>query len=82
MSGTRLSGELVIAKLASASTLDPTFGTAGVVTLKPASHPVSDRLLVLPDGRVLLIGRTTGGGMFFARFLANGTPDPSFGKNG
>ena len=66
--------------------LDPSFGKAGFVTTSIGSSNDTARALVpLPDGRIAVAGFTdTGMGSDFAvaRYLANGTLDPSFGNGG
>ena len=76
--------------------LDPTFGTAGIVTL---SFDVdfngfrgSDRpggLTLLPNGRFVVVGQSIGqcafgceGSLLMARFNSNGSLDSGFGVNG
>ncbi|HEX8247630.1 MAG TPA: FG-GAP-like repeat-containing protein [Pyrinomonadaceae bacterium] len=68
---------------------DSTFGTDGVVSLPPVSWLGISRILVLPDGKMLLCGLTpsTSGSSFdrnyaLLRLNPNGTPDASFGNNG
>lgn len=67
--------------------LDPTFGGAGETTqpLRPGrSAPVA--IAVQPDGKVVITtegGRVEGGQeLRFARYLADGAFDPSFGSGG
>src|SRR5262249_50768011 len=38
--------------------------------------------LLLPDGKLLVVGRAIGQGVLLARYEANGTPDASFGVGG
>jgi uncharacterized delta-60 repeat protein len=72
----------------SGGTLDPTFGTGGIVTSNfPSLTRVYD-VLVQPDGKSVVVGTTPstrprGAGDFLvARYNANGTPDGTFGTGG
>ena len=62
--------------------LDATFGDAGLVSLYFAglTDEVSDVALTR-DGRIVVAG-TSGNRLAVARFMENGTPDPSFGAEG
>ena len=68
--------------------LDPAFGDGGVVTL-PSTALLGDAtvqdLAVQPDGRIVTVGRARSGfttAVGVARFLPDGSPDPTFGTNG
>lgn len=73
-----------------AGTLDPSFGTGGVVLTNDAgSHDVARDVLVLPDGRIVTAGfwgRTVGGqttgDLGLARYDRRGRLDPTFGIDG
>lgn len=65
---------------------DPSFGAGGVVAL-----PITDGddaatdAIVLPDGRILVVGNATKGatpGPVLARYLRDGRLDPNFGVGG
>lgn len=74
--------------------IDPTFGQAGRVLTDLAVpgysgfFPMTEAILVQPDGRVLVCGRfwedifSYWFGTFIVRTLPNGDPDPSFGDHG
>ena len=55
-----------------AGDLDSSFGNGGVVTQGPG-----DAIAVQPDGTIVV-----GGGYTLARYLPDGSPDPSFGDGG
>lgn len=81
--------EFVMGRVDSAMNPVAGFGTNGIVqTGVEAVMWVNPRVLVLPDGKILLVGTTprAGGGensnWTALRFLADGTPDDSFGING
>jgi uncharacterized delta-60 repeat protein len=61
-------------------TLDTSFGMQGMA---PLGFPQNATTL-LPDGRILSVGSTAGvaGQIIVSRYLADGTPDPSFGLGG
>ncbi len=66
-------------------TLDASFGNAGKVVT--AVGPMSDdiySIAIQPDGKILVAGNTRDNGDYFvmARYLSNGTLDPSFGSGG
>ena len=67
-------------------TLDPTFGTGGMVTTAlSVANDFARAVAVLPDGKLLVAGNAVVGGsiqLALARYLADGTPDISFGTGG
>jgi uncharacterized delta-60 repeat protein len=83
---------LYAARYTTSGALDPTFGSHGVSTVKPL--PSSGLVccggasaVLLEHGRIVLAGGedrfgTTCGKFELVQLLANGKPDPSFGKNG
>ena len=79
-------GDFAVLRYTSAGELDPTFGADGIV-----SHPFGERSghasEVMEDaaGRIVAVGTGWNGtdqDVALARFLADGTPDPTFGTNG
>jgi uncharacterized delta-60 repeat protein len=72
-------------KLLSAGELFPDFGSGGIVNRTYRSTSDGVDVLVQPDGKLLVVGNTDGGGakdLLLARFMPNGQPDPLFGDNG
>jgi uncharacterized delta-60 repeat protein len=71
---------------AQAGSLDPTFGTNGVVLNSPLSNFSS--ATVAPNGDIVVAGTisapsaTITASAAIVRYLPNGTPDPSFGTDG
>lgn len=68
---------------AQAGTLDPTFGTGGIVNSATSNYAVMTA--VRPDGRVLTGGKSFLGGYIAftaASYTSEGLPDPSFGTDG
>jgi uncharacterized delta-60 repeat protein len=74
----------------SGGTLDPTFGSGGIVTSSFVTGTnIATDALVQPDGKVVTVGYVTGVGknagtndFFVARYTANGTLDSAFGTGG
>lgn len=65
--------------------LDNTFGTGGKVIHDLGGADLPTGLALLPDGRFVICGHTTGAGdaaLFVARFQANGQLDSSFNGSG
>src|SRR5689334_3524609 len=68
-----------------AGSLDPTFGTGGMVEVN-AYEPGSDQaraIALLPDGKILTGGYTqNGSASAIIRFMPNGAVDNTFGNGG
>ena len=84
--GTDWTNATVITRYEADGTLDATFGTGGVVvtTIGPGTG-VTRKVLVQPDGKIVVIGeaRIAGNAMFaLARFDADGSADGAFGTAG
>lgn len=62
-------------------TLDPGFGTGGVVSVASAGNEHVLDLAVQPDGKIVVVGDTPSG-MLVLRFLPDGNFDPAFGSAG
>jgi uncharacterized delta-60 repeat protein len=78
-------GDFGIAALRPDGSRDLSFGEDGLATVDfGGSTDEAMAVAVAPDGSVVAGGDTSGGGRLFAvaRVLPNGTPDPSFGKDG
>ncbi len=73
---------VIVLRFKDDGTPDASFGTAGKTVFPPSAGgdgPVD--MTVLADGRIL-VGGNNGAGPFLMRFLADGTPDPTFGTGG
>lgn len=91
-SNLRLTGDYDISALqfSNDGTLDPSFGSAGVVTITPdiagGHDDLGGDIAVRPDGRILLVGLAEGVGqagmIVLHQLTALGANDPSFGSNG
>lgn len=79
--------DFAVAAFNRAGTLDTTFGQAGRVTqpIGPGSEFIT-AVAVQPNGRILVTGYGTGNGgnldFALARYLPDGTLDPTFGNGG
>ena len=70
-------------------TLDPAFGTGGVLTHTLSQGDITAGLTLQPDGKFILVGETSGNdaGNYYRRFLVmrflpGGAFDPNFGTGG
>jgi uncharacterized delta-60 repeat protein len=82
LSGT---GDAVLARLTTAGALDASFGTGGKVTTDLGGTDSPGGLAVSRDGRIVVGGDTSIGGeedAWVARYLTNGSLDPSFSGDG
>src|SRR5690242_10701542 len=74
-----------LAPMTGAGSLDPTFGTGGMVEVN-VYEPGSDQaraIAVLPDGKILTGGYTqNGSASAIIRFMPNGAVDNTFGNGG
>jgi uncharacterized delta-60 repeat protein len=83
-------GDFALARYLSNGTLDLTFGSNGTVLtdFSGGSHDVATALALQPDGKIVVAGRSHLFGpdddtdFALARYLPNGTLDPTFGHNG
>ena len=80
------SSQVVLQQYTSRGALDRSFGHAGTVTLSLAVYTDPNRLLLLPDGRALVVGTAmryrNRSDVFLVRFLPDGRLDPTFGSAG
>ena len=77
------SGDAVVARFTEAGVLDPSFGGGdGIVTTDFFSSDVANDVLVQPNGLIAAAGGSAGDFVRFARYEADGDPDPGFGLNG
>ncbi|WP_437680701.1 hypothetical protein [Sorangium sp. So ce131] len=75
-----------LVRLLADGSLDSSFGTEGVATIPvTGGDDVAEDMVLLPDGRLLVVGNTRGGataGPVLARTTRDGAPDPHFGTGG
>src|SRR5437773_3525280 len=66
--------------------LDPTFGSGGkVATAFVGATAQAHGLVLQPDGKVVVVGTvcsSAGGNFGLVRYLADGSPDGTFGSSG
>jgi uncharacterized delta-60 repeat protein len=85
-----LNGNLAVVRFNSNGALDTTFGGTGIVITDFGADESSDGLVIQPDGKILLEGKTcdscsgTFGSSDFllARYNSDGSLDTTFGENG
>jgi uncharacterized delta-60 repeat protein len=76
-------GQFQIARLTPSGALDSSFGTDGVVSSTFGSCQAQPgAAYVQPDGKVVVAGVRTCGGILVARYDGDGSLDPTFGSNG
>jgi uncharacterized delta-60 repeat protein len=75
-------GEVMLARYTPNGSLDPTFGSRGLVTTR-VGHGVNIAydIAVQPDERILVAGQAAGA-LLLARYTSNGSLDPTFGESG
>jgi uncharacterized delta-60 repeat protein len=69
-----------LARLNGDGSLDPSFGTGGLVTTPNSALAAAG--LLQPDGRIVAVGRAGSFSIAAARYNADGSLDPSFGTGG
>jgi uncharacterized delta-60 repeat protein len=75
-------GTEVLRRFTAQGVPDPTFGTTGRAAVPMSCEFGPGCFAVLPDGRILVAGRVYGGQVGVRRYLADGSPDDSFGGGG
>ncbi|HLG69957.1 MAG TPA: hypothetical protein VK009_05975 [Chloroflexota bacterium] len=70
-----------LARYASNGSLDTTFGTGGKVTTDFGTVAEAFALVLQPDGKLVAAG-TASGELALARYMSNGSLDPTFGNGG
>ena len=75
-------GTEVLRRFTAQGVPDPTFGTTGRAAVPMSCELGPGCFAVLPDGRILVAGRVYGGQVGVRRYLADGSPDYSFGGGG
>ncbi len=69
--------------MAAPGDLDPSFGTGGKVTTELSRGPdTANAVVVQTNGRIVVGGWSYGNGFALARYLHDGSLDPSFGGDG
>lgn len=62
--------------------LDPSFGDGGLVTTDVGPYDWTSRIVVQPDGKIVVAGVTTTDAWALVRYLPDGSLDESFGAGG
>jgi uncharacterized delta-60 repeat protein len=85
-SGDLKSSDLALARYSPNGTLDPGFGTNGLVRVDFGSFELASSIALQPDGKIVVAGARQSNGVnsdfLIARFLANGALDTGFGDAG
>ena len=79
--------DFLLMRIDANGTLDPSFGTNGVVTTRFAGTTgdnLGRKMILQPDGKIVMVGTVAGTAQQcgITRHDANGTPDSSFGSGG
>lgn len=75
--------DMVIARYEVDGSLDPKFGNGGRVVTNLGGHELAKDVVVLPDGRILVVGEASRpASMLAVQYLSDGSLDPSFGSGG
>lgn len=76
----------MLMRILSNGSIDSTWGTNGIVSWIYNQSTYVQKVILQPDGKILVSGFANVGpdnyDMFVARFTASGTPDPSFNSTG
>lgn len=73
---------LVLVRQRIDGSLDPEFGSAGIVRVSDGTTSYSGHALTVEANGRLTVAGYRDNRLLVARFLSNGTPDPAFGSNG
>lgn len=73
---------IVVLRYLADGTLDAGFGTGGIVTTEFGNQEYPMDLVIQPDGKIVVVGGDAGQRIVVLRYLADGTPDASFGGDG
>src|SRR6266536_426685 len=76
------SGDFALARYNVDGSLDPTFGSSGMVMTDFGGSDAASAVAIQPDGRIVTAGRSGSGDFALARYNADGSLDPSFGSGG
>ena len=79
VAGTTSAGDIALARLAPDGAPDMGFGAGGTAIVDLGGTERANALAILPDGKLLVTGNTSTGGLFLARFLPSGALDTGFG---
>jgi uncharacterized delta-60 repeat protein len=76
--GTGGNSDVLVTRIATNGTLDPTFGSNGVIHPDFEDYEFGRAIALQPDGKIVIVGYTPNGSLV-ARVTSTGTSDPTFG---
>ncbi|HEV2707883.1 MAG TPA: hypothetical protein VGV59_18330 [Pyrinomonadaceae bacterium] len=74
--------DFAIVRLNTDGSLDATFGNGGKVSTDFGKDDIARKVLIQPDGRIVVIGFSINDRFALARYLPDGSLDPTFGGGG
>ena len=75
-------GRFALARYDANGSLDPTFSGDGKQTTDFGAQYGAKAVAIQPDGKIVAVGRASGGGFAIARYKPDGSLDPSFSGDG
>jgi uncharacterized delta-60 repeat protein len=76
------SGDFALGRYNAGGSLDPTFGSGGMMTTDFGGFDAASAVAIQTDGRIVAAGRSGSGGFALGRYNAGGSLDPTFGSGG
>jgi uncharacterized delta-60 repeat protein len=76
-----VNGDFGVARYSTNGTLDPTFGTGGLLTTDFGGSDQANGVTIQPDGKIVVVGLLQGS-IGVARYNADGSLDSTFGSSG
>jgi uncharacterized delta-60 repeat protein len=74
--------DFAVARYRADGSRDPSFGEDGMVQTEFSQQSFATDVLVRPNGKIVATGENNDDRLLAASYLADGTPDPSFGDGG
>jgi uncharacterized delta-60 repeat protein len=74
--------DFAVVRLSADGSLDSTFGDGGKVTTDFGKDDIGRKVLIQPDGRIVVVGLSINDRFALARYLPDGQLDPTFGTGG
>lgn len=80
--GSGFTYDFAVVRLNPDGSLDSTFGDGGKVTTDFGKDDIGSKVLIQPDGKIVVIGYSINDRFALARYLPDGSLDPTFGTGG